>query len=179
MLGPRSAAGHTCGGPLLNRLRRLARHGTSSAIAVPAEARRQFLRGISLRSSLPHASRVPLRLRGRSSAGGRALFANAQALANILLHCFRSAPRRGTWLLRAPPIQRPWAAICPLRTLPSASFCRHLCHSSHFWFKRWYFYLPLEPNLPWVPHTPSRNTARATPRHPGAHSGGQLRNLGR
>ncbi len=56
------------GGSLLNRLRRLARHGTSSAIPVPAEARRQFLRGISLRSSLPHASRVPL-TRNLAAAG--------------------------------------------------------------------------------------------------------------
>lgn len=34
---------------------------------VPADARRQFLWGISLRSSLPHASDVPLWLRGRDA----------------------------------------------------------------------------------------------------------------
>ena len=39
-----------------------------------------------LRSIPPHAAFVPLGLRGRNSAGGRALFADAQALANILLH---------------------------------------------------------------------------------------------
>ena len=39
-----------------------------------------------LRSIPPHAAFVPLGLRGQCSAGGGALFADAQALANILLH---------------------------------------------------------------------------------------------